>query len=126
MAEGLLSFRGADLTINFYVGNADVNTSVDVMKTGIESQGVAVVGLEEIQRRHNRFKSFKLCIKKKDVETIKDPNFWPEGVAVRRFFQKTNSDNGPSARMYGEGRPGRQVTSQYSYSFINKSKIRTF
>ena len=28
-------------------------------------------------------------------------------------------------RMYGEGRPGRHVTSQYSYSSINKSKIRT-
>ena len=64
------------------------------MKAGIESQGVGVVSLEEIPRRHNRFKSFKLCIKKKDSDAIKDANFWPEGVVVRRFFFKRNSDGG--------------------------------
>ena len=77
----------------FYVGFADIDSTTDIMKAGIEDQGVGVVELEELARRHNRFKSFRLVIRKKDVEAIKDPNFWPEGIVVRRFFQRTNDGN---------------------------------
>ena len=47
--------------MNFYVGYADINTTVDDMKNGIVSQGVEVVDLEEIPQGHNCFKSLKLC-----------------------------------------------------------------
>ena len=60
-----MSWRGADLTINFYVGNVDINADVSVIKEDIEAQGAKVIELEELQRRHNRFKSFRLCIKNK-------------------------------------------------------------
>ena len=92
VAQGLLSWKGADLTVNFYVGNVDISTPRDVIKKSIVDQGIDVVELAEIPRRHNRFKSFKLCIRKKDVEKIKDPDFWPEGVVLRRYFRKPNAD----------------------------------
>ena len=91
---GLRSWKGADLTLSFYVGFADIDSTTDIMKAGIEEQGVGVVELEELTRRHNRFKSFRLVIRKKDVETIKNPDFWPEGIVVRRFFQRTNANDG--------------------------------
>ena len=39
-------------------------------------------------------------IKKKDLEVIQDPNFWPEGIIVRKFFCKQNTDGAaiPSSR----------------------------
>ena len=39
VSQGLLSWKGADLTWTFYVRNADINNSVDDMKAGIEQQG---------------------------------------------------------------------------------------
>ena len=55
VSAGLLSWKGADLTRNFYIGYADNSSSLDHIKSGIENQGVKVVDLEEIPRRHNRF-----------------------------------------------------------------------
>ena len=92
--DGILSIRGADLTVSLYVGQIDNSYEVNDMKTFIEGQNVKVVELEELARKHNRFKSFRLCIRKKDLDSIKDPNFWPEGIVVRRFFRKQNADGG--------------------------------
>ena len=92
--DGILSIRGADLTVSLYVGQIDNSYEANDMRTFIEGQNVKVVELEELARKHNRFKSFRLCIRKKDLDTIKDPNFWPEGIVVRRFFRKQNADGG--------------------------------
>ena len=92
--DGILSIRGADLTVSLYVGQIDNSYEVNDMKTFIEGQNVKVFELEELARKHNRFKSFRLCIRKKDLDSIKDPNFWPEGIVVRRFFRKQNADGG--------------------------------
>ena len=99
MNDGLLSLKGADLTVSFYVGQIDNSVEVSDLRTFIEGQNVRVVELEELVRRHNRFKSFRLCVKKGDIESIKDANFWPEGIVLRRFFRKQNNDGGtiPSA-----------------------------
>ena len=91
VAGGLLSWRGADLTTNIYVGNFDVQTTLEEVKTGIEAQDVNVVELEEIKRSHNRFKSFRLRIRKADLSMITNADFWPEGVVVRNFFWGKNS-----------------------------------
>ena len=92
VSEGILSWKGADLTASFYVGNIDVGANTEEIKDYIESQNVKVVELEDIARRHNRFKSLKLVIKKKDIELIKNADFWPKGIIVRKFFRKSNND----------------------------------
>ena len=92
VSAGLMSWKGADLTHSYYIGNVDIGVSVHEVKDGIEGQGVCVVELDEIPRRQNRFKSFRLVIKKSDATTIKDPDFWPEGVVLRRFFHKNRTD----------------------------------
>ena len=55
------------MTMNLYLGYFDIATTVDNVKFNIEDQGVSVVGLEELQTQHNKFKSYKLCIRKKDL-----------------------------------------------------------
>ena len=86
VSQGLMSWKGADLTTNIYIGNVDVSTSTDDVKAGISAQGVEVVELEELKRNHNRFKSFRLCIRKSERPKITVPEFWPEGVIIRNFF----------------------------------------
>ena len=92
VSEGLVSWKGADLTMSFYIGNVDVGANCDVMKSDIKNLGVDVVEFEELRRRHNHFKSFRLVIKRKDFDAIKDPLFWPDGVVVRKFFRRMNGD----------------------------------
>ena len=62
------------MTHEFYITKVDIDAAVGVMRDWIESQGegVRVVDLEEIPQHHKRFKSFKLVIRKKDAENIRD------------------------------------------------------
>ena len=84
------------MTMDLYLGHFDVGTSMEVVKFNLEDQKVDVVDLQELQMSHNRFKSFKLTIRKKDFDTMQSDAFeLPEGVVVRRFFQKRNHDGEP-------------------------------
>ena len=84
--EGLVSWRGADLTTELYVGNVSTNVSVEEAKQAIIDLGVEVIELEVI-RRHNHFQSFRLRVKRTDFEKMKDPDIWPDGIVIRRFFR---------------------------------------
>ena len=85
--DGILSLRGADLTVSLYIGQVDNSYEVNNMRTFIEGLNVKVVELEELARKHN-------CIRRKDLDIIKDPDFWPEGIVVRRFFRKQFANGG--------------------------------
>ena len=64
---GVVSWRGADLTVARYVRRVAVGTSADEIRLSLESRGVEVVSLEPILTRHARFSSFKLVIKKSQL-----------------------------------------------------------
>ena len=93
VVNGLLSCRGADLTTNVYVGQYDVGAQKEEVRDSIVQQGVTVVELEELKLTHHRFKSFCLCIKKVDMPKILDPEFWPSGVVVGRFWRGKTSQS---------------------------------
>ena len=85
--DGLISVKGANLTVNRYVGrwHNDV-TSVGV-KDYIAKQKVSVVELEELETKHGRFKSFRLRVKRNELSLIEDEDFWPAGVILSPFFR---------------------------------------
>ena len=79
--------------MNLYLGYFAIGTTVENVRFNIEDQGVAVVELDELQTQHNKFKSFKLCIRKKDFEKMQSDDFeLPEGTVVRYFFAGKNRD----------------------------------
>ena len=79
---GVVSWKGADLTVTRYVGRVAVGTSAEEIRTWLESKNVNVVGIEAISTKHQRFSSFKLTIKKAQLEIITERDFWPLGVLV--------------------------------------------
>ena len=87
VVDGHVSVRGADLTINRYIGNFSTNATVDDVKSAIVSQGVDVIELDEISSRPSRFKSFRLRIKRLHLQKIEDADFWLAGVVVRGYFR---------------------------------------
>ena len=84
-SSGTMSWSGAPLTIDCYIGRVDTSVSSEHIKADVESMGVTVVGIEENQTRHHLFKSFKLVIRKTDFDQLNAPEVWPEGVVFRRF-----------------------------------------
>ena len=65
---------------------------MDDARQGIQDLGVDVLNLEVVGRHHH-FQSFRLRIKKADFEKIKNPDAWPDGIVVRRFFRGKRENN---------------------------------
>ena len=86
MKDGIVSIKGADLTINKYIGRFHNDVTVEALRDYIESQGVAVVELKPLSTKHQRFKTFRLRIKRAQLNQVEDGEFWPEGVIVSPFF----------------------------------------
>jgi hypothetical protein len=97
VTDGLISLRGVDQTVNRYVGNIDVNPQDEDVKKHLREGGVEVVELERLPNKHQRFKSFRLRIKKKDLQTIENSEFWPENVVLRFFRRPRQQHDGTSA-----------------------------
>ena len=91
VVDGLVSWRGADLTTELYVGNVSVDVSLEEAKTAITNLGVTVVEIEVVGKR-NHFQSFRLRVKRSDMERIKNPDFWPDGIVIRRLFRGRRAD----------------------------------
>ena len=89
---GLVSWRGANLTTDLYIGKVSVSVTTEEAKTAISSMGVDVIELEVVGRR-DHYQSFRLRVKKSDLAALKDPDAWPEGIIVRRFFRGRSGGN---------------------------------
>lgn len=52
-----------------------------------------LVSCQKIDMTHNRFSSFKIKAECKDVKEMYDPELWPEGALVRRFYEPRHVGN---------------------------------
>ena len=80
-----MSWGGAPLTVDCYVGRVNNSVSGDEIRSDITAMGVEVITIEENETRHRLFKSFKLVIRRADFDKLNVPEVWPEGVVFRRF-----------------------------------------
>ena len=92
VVDGIVSWRGADLTTELYVGNVHSNVSTEDARKGITDLGVDVIDLEVVGR-HRHFQSFRLRIKKIHLDILKNPEVWPDGIVIRHFFRGKNNNN---------------------------------
>ena len=102
--NGLVSFKGADLTVNKYVGRVHNDVTADELRQYICNTGVTVVELETLETKHQRFQSFRLCVKRADLDRIEKAEFWPEGVIFSPFFR-------PRTKLEGENNNGDSAAS---------------
>ena len=90
--EGLLSVKGADLTVNKYIGRLHNDVSIDDMRQFLEGQNVSVIELQQLLTKHDRFKSFRLRVKRDDLKIMEERDFWPEGVLCGPYFRPKTSE----------------------------------
>jgi hypothetical protein len=78
--------KDAELTVDRYLGNVGINEDNLKVKEYIENAGITLVNFQENKRNHERFKSFKLTVKRSHLTLLEDPELWPEGVVISNFF----------------------------------------
>ena len=88
------------MTVAKYVGRIANGTTVDELRKYVQdTKGVDVVSLEQLTTKHDAFQSYKLVIKKQDLEKIEDEEFWPKGITIRHFFgPRRQTDDGATSR----------------------------
>ena len=81
------------LTINKYIGRVHNDVTVDDVRSFLVGQSVSVIELEQLETKHNRFKSFRVRVKRADLAIIEERDFWPEGVLCGSFFRPKADDD---------------------------------
>ena len=83
---GEISWGGVDLLAHRYIGNVRNDVTAKMIKDDLKGRNVDVVDVTENEvKKHTRYKSFKLTIKRGNIGEIDDPNFWPSNVIIRRW-----------------------------------------
>ena len=86
------------MTISRYVGRIANGTSLEDLREFIRGKDVDVVTLEQLSTRHDLFQSYKLVVKKSDLQKIENEDFWPSGIIVRRYFSPRGQTNDGESR----------------------------
>ena len=70
---------------------SNVTTEID-LKDHINSKGVCVRSLSLMSHIDAKHQTFKLEISKNYIRKVYNPNFWPSGINIRRYFPPKGSD----------------------------------
>ena len=98
---GRISLKGADLTVAKYIGYLDNETQPEDIRALLDEHQVETISLDPIPQKHNRFKSFKLVVKKSQLSIVEDGKIWPEGVLVGRFWSPKSTNPSSSETTNG-------------------------
>ena len=83
---GIVSFKGVDLTAARYIGHCEVGTETKDIQQLMDQHKVDVISLEKLQTKHGNFSSFKIVVKKSQLETVMNPTTWPAGIHVGHWW----------------------------------------
>lgn len=75
-----------------HVFRLDPAEIVDNVRAYVETEiGVKVAACEKLAtRKAEMYSSFKITVRQADEDSMLDPSNWPEGVHIRKFFQRRN------------------------------------
>ena len=73
---------------DLFIFRLDGKTVLNDLQNYIKERGFSVRSLKQMSKPESQFKSFKLSVPVSEFEALFDPDLWPEGVCVRRFWGK--------------------------------------
>lgn len=97
--SGLMSIKGADLTVARYIGRLALDTTAEQIRASLVERKVDVVSCDPIpsRRNHPSFTSFKLVVKRSQLPIIERDDFWPDGVIVGRYWAPKTTETDAAA-----------------------------
>ena len=52
---------------------------------------IEVRNLEQTSKDDSKFMNFKLTVRSSDMNTVMQPDFWPTGVCVRKYYNRNQN-----------------------------------
>lgn len=90
--------KGVEENRNLYVGRCDPNVSTDDIVKYIQDEiNIEPLNCDLISKPDLPVKSFRVCVRASDVETLLQPDVWPENICVRRYYNRS-----PTGTFYNE------------------------
>ena len=85
------SLKSAARTADLYIGNCDVEVSVDSLIEYIyDVTEIRVKKCEELITKYDDYKSFKVSLLLNDRVRLLSSDIWPEGIVCRKYFNPKN------------------------------------
>ena len=79
--------KGAKRVADLYIGNCDLDVSVDSLISHISKEtGIRVHKCEPIKSKSHVSKSFKISLNMNDRQKLLNPDIWPEDIVCRKFY----------------------------------------
>lgn len=79
-------FRAANVQVPLYIYNVSKEVSMDDVDNYIKKKTDIPVTLEKINMKSMRqYDSYKVFVPKQKIDIFLRDDFWPEGIAYRRF-----------------------------------------
>ena len=94
--NGNLNFKAATRLIDVFVGRVDNDVSCEDLENYIHDVcGVQASSVSNLIIRTDEYKAFKVTVKFTEREKLFNPELWPEGIIIDRFYSRsrTGSDN---------------------------------
>ena len=82
-----LSIKGAEKLAHMHLYGLSVDTTADDLIKHLNAQNILNTKCEAlISKRPDEYTSYKISCKMEDLEKLKNPEIWPEGVRLNRFL----------------------------------------
>ena len=79
--------KGGFLHFDAFVYRVHNDTDSDDLKEYIGSAGVEVIEFEKQSKDSAPSQSFRVRFKTDDYRSVMDPEFWPQGICIRKFYR---------------------------------------
>ena len=90
------SLKGApEPSRDIFVYRVQKDTADSEITDYVKDQNISIRSIEKMSNTESKFDSFRLEVSVSDMYRLFEPNFWPEGICVRKFFrpkQKVTDD----------------------------------
>lgn len=73
---------------DFFIYRVDKSETIERVSDHLNCLGVNVINVERTSHEEAKFASFRLTTSREYLDTIMNPDNWPEGIRVRPFYQK--------------------------------------
>lgn len=71
-----------------YIADTDREDLSGITDYLVKDKGLTPRSVQLISKAESKYASYKVELKMSDLKTALDADFWPEGVCVRRFFNR--------------------------------------
>ena len=93
--SGNARFRGGPPPVrDYFVYRVMKTTQETDIEECLSDNDIKYELVKKISKEEAKYSSFKISVSLNDIGKVMDPNVWPEGVRIRRFFTFSNKQNG--------------------------------